>query len=182
MEGFRQFAGRYTGLIERDEGIADFGAAGNDDHNDADDDVAFPQAQLGRCNIIGACDRRGVPCEWSGDGRGVLCVMWGDRVWSPDAAGIWSLWSGTSAATPKACGGAAALELTTDAWRQWVKINATRPKNWRGGEPHPKWGYGCGEEAWQQFMAIAPKTMLPPKSEPAQISVHDYRPALGRPA
>lgn len=179
MAGFERFAADYSDLIEHDDGPADFGAAGNEDANDADDDVAFPQAQLARCNVIGACNRRGVAAEWSGDGRGVLCVMWGDGVWSPDGSGKWTLWSGTSAATPKACGAAAALELSTNGWRQWVRDNATRPAGWTGPVPHAKWGFGCAEEAWQAFMKGAPAGMRRPQTALANVTAHDYG-AIGK--
>ncbi len=183
MAGFERFTAGYSELLADDDGPADFGAAGNNDRNDADDDVAFPQAQLSLCNVTGACDRRGVPCVWSGDGRGVLCVMWGDRVLSPDAKGIWTLWSGTSAATPKACGAAAALELTTDGWREWVRNNATRPKDWKGALPHPKWGWGCEEESWQLPMKrYAPIREIAARMRNIEPTVRDYRLLPGRAA
>lgn len=61
MAAFQKFGAEYSELIASDDGPADFGASGNNDANDADPDVAFPQAQLARCNVIGACDQRRLP-------------------------------------------------------------------------------------------------------------------------
>lgn len=172
---FAQFAHDYAPMIGPG-GIVDFGAAGNDDANDADEDVAYPQAAMPTCNVIGAHDRRGVPCRWSGDGRGVLCTMWADRIWSPDASGAWHLWSGTSAATPKACGVAAAHGFDLHAFRRHVETWAERPIGY-DALPHPKWGWGSMENAWQALIAKLPASILPPMTATSAVSLafHDYR-------
>ncbi len=149
--------------LQADIGFVDFGAAGNEDELDADNDVAFPQQLMPDVsNIIGACRRDGVPTEWSSDGDGVQCVMWGDKIWSPDQNGLFRLWSGTSAATPKAAGACAASGLFNLSWREAVIQTADKPY---GAElPHPKYGFGCMEEAWQKFARIAPAAIMPPHS------------------
>lgn len=173
---FAQFAKDYAPMIEAG-GIADFGASGNEDRNDADDDVAFPQAVLPRCNVIGAHYRGGRPCEWSGDGTGVLCCMWAERIWSPNAAGKWVLWSGTSGATPKACGAAAARGILTEGWRLLTIDNARRPRGYSGADlPHRKWGHGSMEWAWQEPMQKLPAALRPPApaAPKARPALHDY--------
>ena len=172
---FAQFAKDYAPMIAPG-GITDFGAAGNEDANDSDTDIAFPQAVLPRCNIIGAHDRAGRPCKWSGDGANVSCCMWADRVWSPNAAGEWVLWRGTSAATPKACGAAAADGLLTEEWRLLAIDHAQRPRGYAAAElPHPKWGYGSMEWAWQEPMKKLPANLRPPApTVKGRISLFDY--------
>jgi hypothetical protein len=163
--------------------IVDFGAAGNDDANDADNDIDFPQRDLADTSaVIGARDRAGVTMRWSGDGKGVSCVMWGHEVYSPDLTGKWRLWSGTSAATPKACGAAAALGYSfAQLNHHLVHLPAScRPLgDWT--LPHPKWGYGDFEDAWQNQVRRVSPGLLPPavaalKGLPAPgIEFHDYR-------
>lgn len=135
-------------------GFLDFAAAGNSDKLDADNDVDFPQRLLeNTCNIIGSRNRQGIPSTWSGDGPGVLHTMWGEGVASPNPDGSWLRWMGTSAATPKAAGIAAMLDMqTTEQYRQYVKLRATFP---HGAErPHPKWGFGDMEAPWQEWGTI----------------------------
>ena len=157
---FQEFVPAFLKL-QAEIGFVDFGAAGNSDKNDSDADVDYPQSQMiETCNIIGACRRNGVPTDWSGDGKGVQCVMWADLVYSPDMAGAWRLWSGTSAATPKACGACAAFGDDLASWRKRIELICSRP----AGEweiPHPKWGYGCAEDLWQNFAKRTPG-LLPP--------------------
>lgn len=162
---FQEFVPAFLKL-QAEIGFVDFGAAGNSDANDSDEDVDFPQSQmLDTCNIIGASRRDGVPTEWSGDGTGVQCVMWADLVYSPDMAGVWRLWSGTSAATPKACGACAALGDDLPRWRQ--RMEQLPPGCRPTGDwtiPHPKWGYGCAEDLWQNFARRTPPGLMPPAS------------------
>ena len=96
----------------------------------------------------------------------VLCLMWGDRVYSPDATGRWRLWSGTSASTPKFAGAAAVRRLTTPELKNAVIHEVTRPSQAVYSKmPHnSKWGYGNWEEAWQKYARLMPKDLLPPPS------------------
>ncbi|HOW97343.1 MAG TPA: S8 family serine peptidase [Kiritimatiellia bacterium] len=157
------WAERYAAL-QAEIGFLDVGAAGNDDDNDKDDDVVYPQRLLNSCCIIGAAHRSGKPAPWSGDGAGVLCVMWGDRVYSPDATGRWRLWSGTSAATPKFAGAAALRRLQTSALKLAVMHEATRPTKavYANMTHHAKWGFGNWEEAWQKYARLMPQDLMPP--------------------
>lgn len=183
------FAEFVTGFraLQAEFKIVDFGAAGNEDKNDADNDIAFPQRDLvDRTAIIGARDRAGITMPWSGDGKGVSCVMWGDRIYSPDLTGAWRLWSGTSAATPKAAGAAAALGYT---FEQFNRHLVTLPSSCRpAGDwvlPHPKWGWGDFEDAWQNQVRRVPISLLPPSKplikvvgdKPVEqpIEFHDFR-------
>ncbi|NCC50909.1 MAG: hypothetical protein EOM20_06790 [Spartobacteria bacterium] len=172
--------------LQDDIKFADFGAAGNNDNNDADEDVAYPQCQLEHTNVIGACRRDGVPCVWSGDGPAVQCVMWADEVFSPDMSGEFAVWSGTSAACPKAAGAYLALNDTPDSWR--VRMRTLPPYNRPEGEwtlPHPKWGYGCAEDFWQNFAKRIPVGLMPMQSlTPIPYvnknkTYHDYREESG---
>ena len=140
-----------------------FFAAGNDDHNDADEDVAFPQRLLPEyANIIGSHNRAGRPSEFSGDGVGVQCVMWGENVALLNKYGKWERGSGTSFACPKAAGLCAYLGLDHFAWRKYVLAHSTRPDNWSGYLPHPKWGYGSPEYRYQEALALLPDELQPP--------------------
>jgi hypothetical protein len=178
---FEEWIERFTQLQSTIK-FADFGAAGNNDNNDADDDVDFPQCKLEHTNVIGACRRDGVPCEWSGDGPAVQCVMWADEVFSPDMTGESTLWSGTSAACPKAAGAYMALNDTTDSWL--LRMQTIPPYNRPEGDwtlPHPKWGYGCAEDFWQNFAKRIPVGLMPMQSLTPIPCVnkpktyHDYR-------
>lgn len=165
----------YAPMAEK-MGICDFGAAGNNDNNDRDDDLAYPQAMMPNTNVVGAHDRRGIPCPWSGDGRGVTCCFWANRVWSPRAdTGEWVLWSGTSAATPKAAGVAAARALSPSQFRAFAIEEAQRPAKAKE-LPHRKWGWGSLEWAWQQAMRDGPIDLRPPERTTMhqKIALFDY--------
>jgi hypothetical protein len=177
---FEDFLKPYEQLQKR-IGFLDFGAAGNNDENDEDNDVDCPQRLMAGCYIIGACHRNGIPTKWSGDGAGVMCVMWADRVYSPAQAGRWTLWSGTSAATPKACGAAAAMNFERLSFFDAVQ---NLPESCRpiGNHklPHPKFGWGCAEDLWQRYVARLPASVLPPAhkvrvADLQPIAYHDYR-------
>lgn len=156
-----------------------FAAAGNDDANDPDPDIAYPQASIPEhIFIVGACDSRGVPTPWSGDGDGVSCVMWADNVASPDGQGNWTRWKGTSAAAPKLAGAYLAHEC--DTFDEFKGIISTLPEHYRpagydGKLPHPKWGYGCAEDFWQWPVGDAPSELMPPRAVGAPL-YHDVRP------
>ena len=166
---WQEWAAEYAALQE-EIGFLDVGAAGNEDENDKDDDIIYPQRLLENCCIVGAAHRSGKPAEWSGDGAGVLCIMWGDRVYSPDATGRWRLWSGTSAATPKFAGAAALRRLPTEDLKLAVMHEATRPTKavYANMTHHAKWGFGNWEEAWQRYARLMPSDLMPPP-EPAGI-------------
>jgi len=153
-------------------GFVDFGAAGNDDVNDADNDIAFPQRLMGGfSNVIGSHRRDGVPSKFSGDGHGVQCVLWGENILL-NSNGIWERGSGTSFSCPKAAGLCAALGLLHEEWGEYVQENATKPEGWTGDIPHPKWGYGSLEYRYQEKLAALGMTaphLLPPYIAPARL-------------
>lgn len=117
----------------------DFGAGGNSDENDRDEDVDYPQRIMPFSNVIGSHNKRGKPSFFSGDGKKIQCCLVGERVWVHGPGG-WVLVSGTSFSSPKASGvcayeldvpvlnrswGAADMDMLSDedltnAWRGWV--------------------------------------------------------------
>lgn len=156
-----------------------FFAAGNDDRNDADSDVAFPQRLLPEyANIIGSHNRAGKPSVFSGDGAGVHCSMWGEHVALLSKYGHWERGSGTSFACPKAAGLAAYLGLDHFAWRKYVLTHATKPDNWSGFIPHHKWGYGSLEYRYQEVLAELPEEKQPPyfrQRIPGMVEYMDHK-------
>jgi len=83
--------------------VMDFAAAGNDDSDDLDDDVDFPQRLMGYTNAIGSRNRAGKPSYFSGDGPRVQCTTMAERIWLWGKEGF-QLGSGTSFADGKAAG------------------------------------------------------------------------------
>lgn len=142
-------------------GFVDFGAAGNDDHNDPDNDTSFPQRIMEVANVIGSHNRQGIPSVFSGDGPAVQCVFWGENI-ALNSNGVWERGSGTSFACPKAAGLCAFLGLNTDNWRDMVKLRATRPDGWTGDLPHVKWGWGSLEHLYQAELQKLPAHLQPP--------------------
>lgn len=148
-EFFNEWSPQWFALQD-DIGFIDIAAAGNSDEMDADNDVSSPQKYMpDRSVIVGSCRRDGTPSDFSGDGQGVACLMWGDRIISPGLAGDWHLWRGTSAACPKLAGVAAVQVDTRDELRDLIHQEATFPTG--AQRPHPKWGYGTCEHLWQRF-------------------------------
>jgi hypothetical protein len=147
--------------LQEQIGFVDFGAAGNSDANDADVDVDFPQRLMPDiCNIIGSHNKSGIPSRFSGDGAGVQCTFWAEDV-ALCTNGFWQHGSGTSFATPKAAGLCGLLGLKSPEWRAFVQGHASRPKDWKGEIPHPKWGYGSLEKQYQLHMARLPARLWP---------------------
>lgn len=165
MMGRVQYGGwieKYRLLRER-IGFVDFGAAGNSDTNDADPDVDFPQQLMPDiCNIIGSAQLGGKPSPFSGDGAGLQCVFWADQL-PLNSNGFWQRGSGTSFATPKAAGLCAYMRHSHVAWRDYVVTCATRPKDYNGVLPHPKWGWGNMEPHYQSALALLPDALRPPR-------------------
>lgn len=150
-------------------GFVDFGAAGNSDTNDADADIDYPQQLMPEvCNVIGSCNRAGVPSVFSGDGQGLQCLFWGEEI-NCNNNGRWELASGTSFATPKAAGVCAALNMSTNEWRAFVQATATKPYNVKA--PHPKYGYGCMEDVFQDLIRRLPSSLLPPSQGTVSASL-----------
>lgn len=162
QRAWASWAARFR-LLMNNKKTAVFFAAGNDDKNDEDEDVAFPQRMLPEyANIIGSHNRAGKPSRFSGDGKGVNSVMWGENVALLNKYGKWERGSGTSFACPKAAGLAAYLQLDHYGWRKYVLENATHPDKWSGYLPHPKWGYGSMEYRYQELLAELPDELQPP--------------------
>jgi len=149
--------------LQPELGFVDFGAAGNSDENDSDVDLDYPQQLMPDvCNIIGSAARGGKPSRFSGDGPGLQCLFWGQDV-PLLTNGFWQRGSGTSFATPKAAGLCAALGLDHARWRALVAAEAARPPTWTGPIPHPKWGWGNMEHAYQTMLARLPEALKPPR-------------------
>jgi len=177
-EATRELSAMLAALRE-EVGFVSFAAAGNNDRNDRDPDVAIPQDREEWTHVIGACRRDGTPAPWSGDGRNVRCVMWADDVWSPGPDGRWWKWRGTSAAAPKACGAAAASGMGDATYLEHLMRWASRPRGRKHELPHRKWGWGCDEDHWQRWVAQAPEAIW--RGKPAgsgagvRVMAHDYR-------
>jgi hypothetical protein len=137
-------------------------AAGNDDANDADLDVAYPQKLMpDNAWIIGATDAWGIPVPWSADGFVDACMI-GSKCASPDNDGKWSLWQGTSAACPKFAGMVAAMGWTDEEIMSAIQTGAECPAEWAESRPHTKWGWGSMEWGWQDIVAGLPAGLRPP--------------------
>ena len=168
---WQEWAERFRDLHQR-IGFVDVGAAGNEDECDRDSDIVYPQRLVSDlCCIVGAARRGGRVAQWSGDGEGLLCVMWGDRVYSPNMDGRWILWSGTSAAAPKFAGVAALSGLRGPALRAQVKAAASRPDDAGALTWHPKWGHGNWDLAWQHPMRLMPRELMPPPAPAGLMSL-----------
>ena len=157
---YRDFVRRYTTLLDRN-GWVDFGAAGNSDNNDPRDDIVYPQALMTeRSNIIGSSDRAGRPSVFSGDGEGLQCLMWGERIMLRSYRG-WATGSGTSFAAPKAAGACCALGLSDADWKR--RIYHSPPDGWSEDEPwHRKYGWGNREHLWQSALLAVNPNLWPP--------------------
>jgi len=156
-----------------------FCAAGNDDHNDADDDLSYPWRLVPHtCIVTGSHRRDGVPSVFSGDGKGVFLTMWGERLPLLDQLGFWSVGSGTSFASPKAAGLCAYLKLGLLEFKDYVKSHATKPDQYSGYLPHNKWGYGSLEYRYQEASSTMPEERRPPpllKPHQSVLQYHDYK-------
>jgi len=139
-------------------------ASGNDDDNDEDIDLVYPQIMMPeQAWIIGATDPYGVPTPWSADGY-VDAMMIGDRCMSPDQDGRWHLWKGTSAACPKFAGMVAANGWDDVAIRASLETLAEYPADFEGQRPHAKWGWGSMEWGWQELASRLDSAHRPPRA------------------
>jgi hypothetical protein len=154
-----------------------FSAAGNDDHNDADNDVSYPWRILtGSAIIVGSHDRAGVPSVFSGDGSGVFLSMWGQAIPLLDHQGIWSVGSGTSFAAPKAAGLCAYMGMDGLNFRDYVRSHATKPDRYSGYLPHLKWGWGSMEYRYQELSSdVADDNKRPPVIRKSMMSLMQWR-------
>lgn len=167
--GWKQWV-MYFRALQKKHGFVDFGAAGNGDFNDLDNDISYPQRLMTDItNVIGSHRKDGIPSTFSGDGVGVQCVLWGEDILLNDN-GKWGIGSGTSFSCPKAAGLCAALGLNSDEWRKYVVNNTTKPEDWKGKLPHPKWGFGSLEYRYQEYLARLDEHLLPPHIRSARIS------------
>jgi hypothetical protein len=148
--------------LKKDLGFRIVCAAGNDDFNDEDLDVAYPQKLMpDNAWIIGATDANGIPTLWSADGY-VDAVMIGSKCASPDASGRWHLWQGTSAACPKFAGLIAAMGWNDEEILSILQSGAQHPAEWADQRPHTKWGWGSMEFGWQDIVRDLPRELRPP--------------------
>ena len=157
--GWKKWAEQYAKL-QMNIGFVDFAAAGNNDNNDPDPDVDYPHCLLPTTNIIGSCQRNGVPSVFSGDGPGVQCVAWAERIYLCNN-GKFEIGSGTSFAAPKMAGLCALRKADQPEWARLVHAKATRPIS-STLEHSVKWGFGCMEDLYQAALADIPTCFLPP--------------------
>lgn len=143
-------------------GKASFFAAGNNDQNDMDVDVDYPGALTTNSCVIGSHRRNGVPSEFSGDGKQVLCSFWAQNV-QLLAGNNWERGSGTSFACPKAAGLAAYLGLNSSEFRSYAIAHSSRPDYYLGQLPNPKWGWGSLEHKYQEKLSMLRADLLPPR-------------------
>ncbi|MCC6594241.1 MAG: S8/S53 family peptidase [Xanthomonadales bacterium] len=113
----------YFPLLRDMPPMQSFHAAGNDDANDADPDVDYPQSERAtRLHVIGSHNRAGVPSVWSGDRAGAVeCSTWAEDIWLHDGL-RWEIGSGTSFACPKIAGLCAAVmnvPVISHSWGAW---------------------------------------------------------------
>jgi hypothetical protein len=156
---FGEWAERYTDWLDA-TGSADFAAAGNADQNNRRDDIVYPQRlMLAHSNIIGSSSRVGIPSRFSGDGQGLQCLMWGERILLRHNTG-WSAGSGTSFAAPKAAGVCCAHGLDLFQWRRFVEEH--RLASWASEGWHPKYGWGNREHLWQVLLQGVEQALWPP--------------------
>lgn len=160
---WNQWADLYKSITGK-IGAVSFFAAGNDDKNDMDEDVDFPQRLMAdHVCIIGSHNKSGKPSKFSGDGKGVLVTFWGENIKLLSDV-KWDSGSGTSFSCPKAAGLCALLGYNATQFRKYVKENATRPINYIGPVPHPKWGEGSLEYKYQDGLMMLPADLRPPRS------------------
>ena len=153
-----------------------FAASGNSDHNDLDNDISYPHRLLPfLTHIVGSHNRAGIPSEFSGDGAGVFLTMWGENVPLLDGDGFWARGSGTSFASPKACGLAAYLGLNSKEFREYVRGHATKPDKYSGYLPHVKWGWGSLEYRYQEIVSDCPDWQRPSRLRTSIMAVDEYR-------
>lgn len=165
QKAWTKWAERYAAIL-RDNEITSFSAAGNSDASapgqpELDEDVDYPWKLIPFINnIIASHQRSGVPSYFSGDGRGVQCAFWADRIFAPLNSGEFVITSGTSFASPKAMAVWSYYVQTYGAWRPFVIDNAAK-NDWKGNLPHPKWGYGSLEHTFQKPYQELPIFALP---------------------
>jgi hypothetical protein len=166
---WREWAEKYSELQDK-IGFVDFGAAGNSGNFKKDIDIDYPQRILSKCNIIGSCKRNGKPSSFSGDGPGVQCIAWADKIYV--ASNKWSIGSGTSFACPKMAGLCAVNRFNLFQWLNYVYEKATRPE---GYERSNKWGRGCMEDEYQLKLQNIPEMHRPPINIPKTITTSVYK-------
>ena len=167
------WAQRYSEWLEKTNST-DFGAAGNHDRNNKQDDISYPQRLLGeRSNIIGSSNRVGIPSKFSSDGKGLQCLFWGENLLLREPV-KWTPGSGTSFATPKAAGASCAHGFDHAEWLHFMANNP--PDGWHAQPWHPKYGHGNREHLWQRLMLRVPSSLWPPAESTVAASPawHDF--------
>lgn len=158
--------------VEARTGFVDVSASGNLDNNDEDNDIGYPQRLMARSLIIGSHNRAGIPSTWSGDGAQLLGLFWGEGIKSPNLDGTWTQWQGTSASCPKCAGCVAANLFDYEQAVDWFKSTPDFPR--KGDRPHPKYGWGSREQAWQDYLSAYPPVITPDKYVQCSIDNRVY--------
>ena len=157
-------------------------ASGNHDSTssrtqDLDNDVCYPQRPLSVLDnvfVVGACDRRGVPTDWSADGLEVTCSYLGHQVKVLDpVTGRYTRVDGTSFASPFCAGDMAAClleghKITREYFEAYVQAHGLIPRGWERGRRHPKDGLGVMLPSMRRRLGYPVETLVK-QDQPAEF-------------
>jgi hypothetical protein len=146
-------------------------ATGNNDKNDADNDISSPQRFMQLAVRVGSRNREGIPSVWSSDGDEAENTQWAEGIWllDPTFPGDWAIGSGTSFGSPKTGSIRSVMQLSKQQWVDTLISDnefITRPAHYAPGEHHPKTLYGDAEELFQFLLRTrVPPELWPPHNE-----------------
>jgi len=137
-------------------------AAGNSGDFKVDVDENLPSGMLTDCSHkIAAAYKNGDTARFSSDSTHAepAATFWAVEVKGMNpVTGQWKSTTGTSFASPKATGLAAALDLGYEGFKVLAQSKSTTPAGFDGPLPHPKWGYGWLEYEYQNLIKDCPYT------------------------
>ena len=165
-------------------------ASGNHDSTtpwapDLSNDVCYPQKPLSTLDnvfVVGACNIRGVPMDWSADGLEVTCAYLGHQVRVLDPiTGRYTRVDGTSFAAPLCAGDMGCLiteghQITREYFESYVLAHGLIPVGWERGRRHPKDGLGTMLSAMEKRLGISLHTLSAPARDPQEY--FDFTPYL----
>lgn len=158
-------------------------AAGNvDTGGEGYPDVGYPMRMMRDTIVVGAMARNGEVTSYSSDGKQVVCVDLGHRVYVMNPhTGEWELASGTSFAVGDTAGLMGWLLVHTDIEThaqalEWIKANVTAPED--VPVPHVKFGYGSTADEYMRVtkgVHAYSKAGVPTSSNPLiKVTYFDY--------
>ena len=137
-------------------------AAGNSGDFKVDVDENLPAGMLTDCSHkLAAAYKNGDTARFSSDSTHAepAATFWAVEVKGMHPViGQWKSTTGTSFASPKATGLAAALDLGYEGFKVLAQSKSTTPAGFEGKLPHPKWGYGWLEYEYQKLIKDCPYT------------------------